>query len=133
MQATMEEGAGIYRNGEALQKSRRDRSENSRIDFRNIVIEDDSRTFNTEADFGTRAGVTCSTWPLRSSSVRFETNRISWSSSKDRFPQPGRRQLPGALTHIPKCGWLVPNRVPAGHHHALAALGTSLWKVGTHD
>ena len=47
MQATMEEGAGIYRNGEALQKST-DKIRELQDRFRNILIEDDSRTFNTE-------------------------------------------------------------------------------------
>ena len=47
MQATMEEGAGIYRNGEALQKSI-DKLRELQDRFRNILIEDDSRTFNTE-------------------------------------------------------------------------------------
>ena len=47
MQAAMEEGAGIYRNGEALQKSI-DKIRELQDRFRNILIEDDSRTFNTE-------------------------------------------------------------------------------------
>ena len=47
MQATMEEGAGIYRNGEALQKSI-DKIRELQDRFRDILIEDDSRTFNTE-------------------------------------------------------------------------------------
>ncbi len=47
MQATMEEGAGIYRNGPALQKSTNTILE-LQDRFRNILIEDDSRTFNTE-------------------------------------------------------------------------------------
>ena len=46
MQATMEEGAGIYRNGEALQKST-DKIRELQDRFRNILIDDDSRTFNT--------------------------------------------------------------------------------------
>ena len=47
MQATMEEGAGIYRDGPALQKSTNTILE-LQDRFRNILIEDDSRTFNTE-------------------------------------------------------------------------------------
>ena len=47
MQATMEEGAGIYRNGEALQTST-DKIRELQDRFRHILIEDDSRTFNTE-------------------------------------------------------------------------------------
>ena len=47
MQATMEEGAGIYRNGEALQKSI-DTLRELQGRFQNILIEDNSRTFNTE-------------------------------------------------------------------------------------
>ena len=47
MQATMEEGAGIYRNGEALQKSI-DKIRELQDRFQHILIEDDSRTFNTE-------------------------------------------------------------------------------------
>ena len=47
MQATMEEGAGIYRNGAALHKSI-DQLRELQARFRNILIEDDSRTFNTE-------------------------------------------------------------------------------------
>jgi fumarate reductase flavoprotein subunit len=47
MQATMEEGAGIYRNGEALEKSA-DTIRELQDRFRNVLIEDDSRTFNTE-------------------------------------------------------------------------------------
>ena len=47
MQATMEEGAGIYRNGAALQKSV-DKLRELKDRFHNILIEDDSRTFNTE-------------------------------------------------------------------------------------
>ena len=46
MQATMEEGAGIYRNGVALQKST-DKLRELQDRFQNILIEDDSRTFNT--------------------------------------------------------------------------------------
>ena len=47
MQATMEEGAGIYRNSEELQKST-DKIRELQDRFRNVLIEDDSRTFNTE-------------------------------------------------------------------------------------
>ncbi len=47
MQATMEEGAGIYRNGQSLQKST-EKIHELQDRFRNILIEDDSRTFNTE-------------------------------------------------------------------------------------
>ncbi len=47
MQATMEEGAGIYRNGKALQKSM-DKVRELQDRFRHVLIEDDSRTFNTE-------------------------------------------------------------------------------------
>ncbi len=47
MQAAMEEGAGIYRNGKALQKSM-DKIRELQDRYRNIRIEDDSRTFNTE-------------------------------------------------------------------------------------
>ena len=47
MQAAMEEGAGIYRNGQALQKSI-DKIRELQDRYRNIRIEDDSRTFNTE-------------------------------------------------------------------------------------
>ena len=47
MQATMEEGAGIYRNNDALQKST-DKIRELQDRFRNVLIEDDSRTFNTE-------------------------------------------------------------------------------------
>ena len=46
MQATMEEGAGIYRNGKAIQEST-DKIRELQDRFRNILIEDDSRTFNT--------------------------------------------------------------------------------------
>ena len=47
MQATMEVGAGIYRNGAALQKSI-DKLRELQDRFHNILIEDNSRTFNTE-------------------------------------------------------------------------------------
>ena len=47
MQAAMEEGAGIYRNREALKKST-DKIRELQDRFRNVLIEDDSRTFNTE-------------------------------------------------------------------------------------
>ena len=47
MQKTMEEGAGIYRTGSALQASANKLSE-LKERFRDIAISDRSRTFNTE-------------------------------------------------------------------------------------
>ena len=47
MQTAMEEGAGIYRNREALQTST-EKIRELQDRFRNVLIEDDSRTFNTE-------------------------------------------------------------------------------------
>ena len=47
MQAAMEEGAGIYRDGKTLQKSS-DTIRELQDRFQNILIEDNSRTFNTE-------------------------------------------------------------------------------------
>ena len=47
MQDTMEQGAGIYRNGETLQKAS-DKIRELQDRFQDIAIEDHSRTFNTE-------------------------------------------------------------------------------------
>ena len=47
MQATMEQGAGIYRSGEGLTRAA-DRLRELQERFRNVAVEDSSRTFNTE-------------------------------------------------------------------------------------
>ncbi len=47
MQETMEEGAGIYRSGERLTRAA-DRLRELQERFRNVAVQDSSRTFNTE-------------------------------------------------------------------------------------
>ena len=47
MQATMEQGAGIYRSGEGLTRAA-DRLRELQERFRTVAVEDSSRTFNTE-------------------------------------------------------------------------------------
>ena len=86
MQATMEEGAGIYRNGEALQKST-DKLRELQDRFQNILIEDDSRTFNTEL---TSALELAYMLEVAASIVQCGLNRTESRGAHQRTDFPGR-------------------------------------------
>ncbi len=86
MQATMEEGAGIYRNREALQKST-DKIRELQDRFRNVLIEDDSRTFNTEL---TSALELAYMLDVAAAIVRCGLNRTESRGAHQRTDFPGR-------------------------------------------
>ena len=132
MQATMEDAAGIYRNGEALERaSKKIRELQDR--FEDIAIQDHSRTFNTELISALELAYMLD---VAESIIQCASNRTESRGAHQRtdFPARDDEKFLGTFAGVSKRGRFLSNGVSAGQHHTVAAGRTSLRKkVGTDD
>ncbi len=127
MQDTMEEGAGIYRTGEALAKAADRLSELSER-ARSVLIEDHSRTFNTELVAAVELSFMLD---VAESIVACALRREESRGAHQRTDYPVRDDE-HYLAHSvvePRPRWQATSGLQAGDHHQLASGRARLWEV----
>ena len=127
MQTTMEDGAGIYRSGDALCARGGRRCATLQERSANVAIDDHSQTFNTERIAALELGFMLD---VAEAIVNAALRREESRGAHQRLDFPARddeRFLAHSLTHRSADGD-VPRRVSAGDHHALAAGRAGLWE-----
>ncbi len=125
MQKTLEQSAGIYRTGTSL---RQGVDEMSRLRERSadLVIEDHSRTFNTERVAALELSFMLDVaQAIVSAAVRREESR--GAHQRIDFPKRDDERFLAHSLVSPNRGWLVSRRLHAGDDHPLAAWRARLW------